>query len=88
MAERTRVESGCIMCRIYQDVQKEHAIMLEEIWKNEEDLNRHLRSDEYRNVLLVVEMATEQPEIRFETIVSTKGIETIEKARMGREIVI
>jgi quinol monooxygenase YgiN len=86
MAERTRVETGCITCRIYRDVQQEYSIMLEESWKNEEDLNRHLRSDEYRNVLLVVEMAVEQPEIRFETIVSTKGIETIEKARMGGRI--
>ena len=32
--------------------------MLEEIWKGEEeDLNRHHRSDGYRNVLLVVDMA-------------------------------
>jgi len=81
MAERTRVESGCISCRIYRDVQEEQSIMLEEIWKDEEDLNRHLRSDEYRNVLLVMEMAVEQPEIRFETILSTNGIEIIEKAR-------
>jgi quinol monooxygenase YgiN len=82
MAERTRVESGCITCRIYRDTQEELSIMLEEIWKDEEDLNRrHLRSDEYRNVLLVMEMAVEQPEIRFETIARTNGIEIIEKAR-------
>jgi quinol monooxygenase YgiN len=81
MAERTRVESGCITCRIYRDAQEEHSIMLEEIWKDEEDLNRHLRSDEYRNVLLVMEMAVEQPEIRFETVLRTNGIEIIEKAR-------
>ena len=81
MAERTRVKSGCITCRIYRDAQEEHSIMLEEIWKDEEDLNRHLRSDEYRNVLLVMEMAVEQPEIRFETISRTNGIEIIEKAR-------
>ena len=81
MAERTRVESGCIACRIYRDAQEEHSIMLEELWKDEEDLNRHLRSDEYRNVLLVMEMAVEQPEIRFETISRTNGIEIIEKAR-------
>ena len=81
MAERTRVESGCISCRIYRDAQEDHSIMLDELWKNEEDLNRHLRSDEYRNVLLVMEMAMEQPEIRFETILRTNGIEIIEKAR-------
>ena len=83
MAERTRVESGCISCRIYRDAQEDHSIMLEEIWKNEEDLNRHLRSDEYRNVLLVMEMSVKQPEIRFEAISSVTGMETIEKARTG-----
>jgi len=86
MAERTRVEAGCITCRIYQDVQEDHSIMLDEIWKNEEDLNRHLRSDEYRNVLFVMEMSVKKPEIRFETIMSTSGMEIIEKARMGSGI--
>jgi hypothetical protein len=43
--------------------------------------NLHLRSDEYRNLLLILEMALEQPEIRFDTISGSTGIETIEKAR-------
>ena len=86
MAERTRVESGCIACRIYQDVQEDNSIMLDEIWKSEEDLNRHLRSDEYRNVLFVMEMSVKKPEIRFEDIISTSGMEIIEKARMGSGI--
>jgi quinol monooxygenase YgiN len=81
MAERTKVESGCITCRIYRDALEEHSIMLEDIWKDEEGLYRHLRSDEYRNVLLVMDMAVEEPEIRFETISGTSGIEIIEKAR-------
>lgn len=55
--------------------------MLKEVWKSEEELNLHLRSDEYRNVLLILEMALEQPEIRFDTILSSTGIETVEKAR-------
>jgi hypothetical protein len=55
--------------------------MLEEVWRAEEDLDLHIRSDEYRNLLLVLEMALRQPEIRFDTISSSTGIETIEKAR-------
>jgi len=47
----------------------------------EEDLNLHLRSDEYRNLLLILEVALNQPEIRFDTISSSMGIEAIEKAR-------
>ena len=81
MAERTRVESGCIACRVYRDAQEDRSLMFEEIWKNEEDLNRHIRSEDYRNVLLVVEMAVEKPEIRFETVSHVTGMETIEKAR-------
>jgi hypothetical protein len=55
--------------------------MLEEIWRFEEDLNRHLRSDEYRNLLLALELAVKRPEIAFNTISGSTGIETIEKAR-------
>jgi len=55
--------------------------LFEQLWSNEADLERHLRSDEYRQVLLVLEMAIKQPEIRFDTILSSTGIETIEKAR-------
>jgi len=55
--------------------------MVEEIWRSEEDLKHHLRSEEYRNVLMVMEMALKHPEVRFNTISTSTGIETIEKAR-------
>jgi len=81
MAERTRVQLGCISCRIYHDTQEKHVIMIEEVWKSQEELERHLRSAEYRNVLLVVEMAHKEPEIRFSAFSHSTGIETIEMAR-------
>jgi quinol monooxygenase YgiN len=81
MADQTRVKAGCVSCFIYRDVQDQRTIMVEELWKDESHLNRHLCSDEYRNVLLVMEMAVKQPEIRFETISRLSGIETIEHAR-------
>jgi quinol monooxygenase YgiN len=81
LAERWRFEAGCISCRVYQDVEEEQVIIFEELWEDEESLERHLRSDEYRKLLLVVEMATEYPEIRFNTISHSAGIETIERAR-------
>jgi quinol monooxygenase YgiN len=55
--------------------------MLEELWTSGEDVQRHLRSEKYRKILLVVEMAEESPEIRFDTIAESSGVETIEKAR-------
>lgn len=81
LAARLRVLSGCIACRAYRDLQDDKALMLEAIWENEQDMKRYLRSEDFRNALLVVEMAAVQPEIRFETISLVTGMETIVKAR-------
>jgi len=82
--ERIRAEAGCISCSVYQDTEDEQIIVLDEKWRSDEDLQRHLRSEEYKKVLLVMEMARTPPDIRFETITSTSGVETIEKARKNK----
>ncbi len=81
LAERARFEPGCIACRVYQDVEVEPVIMLDQLWKSKEDLEGHLRSEEFRRVLLLLEMSPEPPEIRFDEISCSTGVETIEKAR-------
>ncbi|MGB6850484.1 MAG: antibiotic biosynthesis monooxygenase family protein, partial [Thermoanaerobaculia bacterium] len=81
IAEQCSFDPGCISSRIYGDLQETNVLMLEEVWRTEEDMEVHIRSDEYLNLLLVLEMALKQPEIRFDTISSSTGIETIEKAR-------
>jgi quinol monooxygenase YgiN len=80
-AEQTQYQPGCISCHIYHDVQERHVIMIEELWRSQEELERHLGSSEYRKILLVMEMAHEKPEIRFSACSNPTGIETIEKAR-------
>lgn len=81
--ELCRYNPSCLSCRMYGDLQEKDVLMLEEVWRSEEDLNLHIRSEEYRNLLLVMEMAIKQPEISFDTISSSTGIETIEQARRG-----
>ncbi len=75
------VEPGCLSCHIYSDLQDKSIFLLTQVWRTEEDLNRHIRSDEYLNLLLALELAIKQPEIRFDTISNSTGIETIQKAR-------
>jgi quinol monooxygenase YgiN len=75
------VTPSCLSCHIYSDVQEANLLVFEERWRSQEDLERHLRSDEYYKVLLVMEMALKQPDIRFDTISGSTGIETVEKAR-------
>ena len=81
VVELCRDDPGCLSSHIYEDLQEEDVLMLEEVWRSEEDLNLHLRSDEYRNLLLVLELSLKEPEIKFNSISSSTGIETIEKAR-------
>jgi quinol monooxygenase YgiN len=80
-AARNKILPGCMDSHIYEDLQDENVIVFEELWRSEEEMEQHLRSDEYRKVLLVVEMALERPEVRFSHVSSSSGIETIEKAR-------
>ena len=81
MAEQCRDDPGCLSCHLYGDLQEKNVLVFEEIWQAEDDLDLHLRSGEYLNLLLVLEMALKQPEIRFDTISSSMGIEAIERAR-------
>jgi quinol monooxygenase YgiN len=80
-SEQVQFEPGCISSRLYRGMQDGREIMIEELWESNEDVQRHLRSDKYRRVLLVIEMAEEPPEIRFDTITHSSGVESIEKAR-------
>jgi len=77
MIERIRLEEGCLGCRLYLDALEEGAMLLHEIWADEKSLERHLRSEEFRTVLLVVEMASKPPDIRFDRLTKTGGIEAI-----------
>ena len=52
-------------------------LMFHELWADETSFQRHLRSDRFRRVLLVVEMANAPPEIRFDRIAHSTGIDTI-----------
>ena len=81
MIERIKLEDGCLSCCLYQDAMEGNTLMFEEIWAGESYLQKHLLSDEFRNVLLVVEMASASPEIRFDRVSNSTGISTIEKAR-------
>ena len=81
MVARNQAQPDCVFCRICEDALEDNVLQFEEMWRTEEELERHLRSDQYHRVLLVMEMALKHPEVRFDTVTSSRGIETIEQAR-------
>jgi quinol monooxygenase YgiN len=81
IAERTRTERGCLGCHLHQDVLEDNVLIFEESWASEADLERHLCSQDYRQLLLIMELAKVPPEVRFDTVSNSTGFETIQKAR-------
>ncbi len=76
----TGVETGCLSCYLYQDVNDQDVITWMEQWSSQDDLNCHLRTPQYKRILAALDMADVPPEIRFDTVVETKGMQLIEEA--------
>ena len=61
VSQQIQSEPGCISSRLYQSVNDTRTVMMEDVWANREEMQHHFRSDAYRRVLLVVEMAEKDP---------------------------
>jgi quinol monooxygenase YgiN len=77
----TEAHSGCRGCRVYRDADDENTFVLLQEWATQAALDRYIRSDLYRTILAVMETASEPPEIRFDTLAHTAGVEIVVAAR-------
>jgi len=78
MIEPVRVERGCMSYRLYEDVENRNTFVLVEEWKTQKDLEGHIRTDNERRLLALMDLLGEQPELRFNTVSHTAGMELIE----------
>ncbi len=76
-----RAQPGCVACDIYEEQGPEPAVVFVERWDTDAALAAHLRSDMYRRVLGAIELSSDKPEIRFEHVSASEGIELIERLR-------
>ena len=74
-------ETGCISCRLYREPKNPDVLTWVEEWRTREDLDRHLRSQRFTKILAALDMADAEPEVRFDTVVETVGMQLIEEAR-------
>ena len=77
----TTVQPGCISCRFYQELDNPDSLILIQEWGNRDSLNHHMRSDEYRTILSLIESAEKAPKFKLNTIAKTEGLEAIKAAR-------
>jgi len=82
----TKIQPGCISCRLYRDLDEPDAVFLVEEWESREKLDRHFNSEQCRIILSLIEAADQFPEIKINTVSKMEGLEAIEAARRGQEI--
>ena len=78
---RVQDQPGCTDCHIYEEEGPKPAIVLVERWASEESLDAHLRSSLYMRILESIELSGAPPDIRFEHVSASEGIEVIERSR-------
>ena len=83
LLEPTRVQGGCLACRAYQDIEDPGVLALVQEWSNSDDLDRYLQSEDSRKYLALMELASQQPEIWFDTVVIRQGLERLAAALGG-----
>ena len=75
------VSTGCLKCRLFQDLVDENRVCWEEEWRTREDLYRHIASTRYRQIMAALDMASAKPEVRFEHVSESLGMGLIASVR-------
>jgi quinol monooxygenase YgiN len=78
MLEPTRVERGCLTYRLYEDVENRNTFFLVEEWDTQKDLESHIRTDNQRRLVALMDLLSEPPELQFNTVSHTAGMDLIE----------
>ena len=75
----TRDEKGCLSVCLYRDTADENSFVLLEEWESRDDLERHIRGENFRKFLLMLDTLSEVPEVSFCPVCRKEGLKAIEE---------
>ena len=78
---RVLAQPGCAACQIYEDEGPEPAVILIQRWDSDAALEDHIRSETYRRILGAIELSVGPPEVRFDHVSASEGMELIQRLR-------
>ena len=76
-----QAQPGCVDCQILEEEGPDHALVFIERWDSDELLAKHLRSESYRHILGAIELSGGKPDVRFDHVTTTEGLELVERSR-------
>jgi quinol monooxygenase YgiN len=76
-------QSGCLSCHVYEEHGPD-AIALVERWESEAALEAHISSKTYQHILSAIELSCAPPEVCFDFVSASEGMEFIERSLSRR----
>jgi quinol monooxygenase YgiN len=78
---RVLAQPGCKAFHIYEEQDPDSAVVLVERWESKAALEAHIRSMSYRRILDAIELAGGPPELSFDVVSTSEGMELVERLR-------
>jgi quinol monooxygenase YgiN len=72
---RTEAKPGCRECLVARDVSGEGLVRYSEVWDSESAFQQHLRSEEFRRVLVAMDMSYEEPKVVIGNLSGRNGFD-------------
>jgi quinol monooxygenase YgiN len=77
LLEPTRVQPGCLSCRLYRDYDNDNAITLIGEWSTPGDLERYLASGVRKTLIAALDLSSEVPQVQIDAIERKQGLALI-----------
>ena len=77
LAEPTRKEKGCLSFNVFQNIEDNNGIGLNQMWQNREVLDDYLRSRNFTLLKGTKHLLSRDPEIKISEVFDLSGRETL-----------
>jgi quinol monooxygenase YgiN len=78
-------QPGCVACHVYEEHGLD-AIALVERWESAAALKAHISSTAYKHILSAIELSCAPPEVCFDFVSASEGMEFIERSLSCRSL--
>jgi quinol monooxygenase YgiN len=81
LASPTRIEPGCLGCRVWIEDGDDSTVRYVEEWATEDAMRLRVRSERFTRLLEVLESAVSPPWIQFDFVRETRGLDYVAEVR-------
>ena len=85
--EPTRVAPGCLSARLFSDLDKRKGLLLVEEWETRDQFERNLDTAKLNAIVGAIELSSEAPVVRVDTVEREEGVDTLALHRSGSRAV-